>query len=509
MIPVAVTVDVVHHQVGLQVERYRLPVIAAGDGHLYPDGAQVVPHVREVPHLRIVEEGQNIGIVRAQAFHYGQVGCSLPLARGPVAVQPVKFGDVRGRHAIVAADPEEAAFVDDLAHRDHGVIAVAQPGVFVHARVEVVGILLLQLDDARIVVRDGLRAVVDLLPVAHAVPDLELAMDEQVEVDVDAVFLELRDEIVEAVEAFVGEVLGVVVGIVEDVRFRPVRVHVVQAHHVAAEARQARRRPLGRLVIHKHGAAGDHCAPETNRRAVLEDEAIAVDGEEAVLTRRRVQQVGGVHQRGHAVVHAQRLERVPATDVGRRRGCRAADLQLGVELDDKGEIAQDAHFAAQEGALSRQFAVQDSEPVRGGGFDYRGRTVNLANARGDPAVRQAHMPHAPALARQPQDDGAASTLRVSDRPLGGKGLEPGCNLLMHSVRLLRARAAGDGAQHRAEQPKSDYVPSDFAHPLAKRREPPGPGARAASVVTQRGPRIIEVPELREYSRNFANAERTR
>ena len=129
----------------------------------------------------------------------------------------------------------EGVFVVDLHERDGGFVGVALAGVGVHVREEVAGVVLLHGDHRGAVVVHALVVVGVALFLGARTVGVG-AGDVQVQVGVDAVFLQLGDEEIEPVELAGVERAAV---LCEDAAGRAEHVHVVKAHAVDAKFRHA------------------------------------------------------------------------------------------------------------------------------------------------------------------------------------------------------------------------------------------------------------------------------
>ena len=166
------------------------------------------------------------------------------------------------------------------------------------------GIFLLQLNEAGVVDGIALGAEREAAGIVQPVAFREVAGDQQIDVQIDALFLEFGGEIVEAIQTLRMEEAARALFIVQQRSFlaaRPVsdaladrRVGRVHADHVHAQAGETLGQALGVLVSRGIGAGGNVETQETGACAVFKDEMTVLDADEAVLACRRVQQVGEV-----------------------------------------------------------------------------------------------------------------------------------------------------------------------------------------------------------------------
>jgi len=254
-----------------------------------------------------IAEGTHIGVVGPGAAQGGGVAVSLTQ---PVIPHGLEFGAV-GLHQIAPRNVvvEQAVFVLDLQHADRRVQAVGDARVGVDmVKEKVVGVLLLQLDEAFVEEGVGAPRAVHLVGVGQAVAIAESAVAAQHEIDIHAALLCLRHPVVHAIAVLGVELrAAVVVGVrfVDDVASHKVVfltaavVHLVQAHHVAAApGHYIEHRGDARFfnlphVIRRHGHA-----PEAQPLAVFLGAEVAVWAllNPTVLARGGIQQIGEVHQ---------------------------------------------------------------------------------------------------------------------------------------------------------------------------------------------------------------------
>ena len=166
------------------------------------------------------------------------------------------------------------------------------------------GVLLLQLDEPLVVHGVPLHAGGNGAGVFQLVPLQKGAGHDQVDVQVDALFLELGEEVVEAVQPLRVEQAAGAFVVVQQRRFPaagPVSDAVadggvggVKADHVHAHAGKALSQLLRVLVARRVGARGDIKAQESGALTVFKEEMPVLDADEAVLPGGRVQKMGEI-----------------------------------------------------------------------------------------------------------------------------------------------------------------------------------------------------------------------
>jgi hypothetical protein len=217
----------------------------------------------------------------------------LQLFRSEVGFQPrvvdaVQLVRVELRRRIVAlSDP---VLIEDLDDGDGRLITVFRFSVRVDVRQQVVGVLLLQLDDALVEEREALGPL-QAVGIRHAIALFVRASDVEIEVHVDAVLLELGHQEVEPVELLRIEGAGIVLAAVGNAGGRPL-VDEMQADNVDAVTRQGagphRRVFLGGKLDRSRTPIGEVNAPESDTLPVGLHEVSALDANVAVLTGRSI-----------------------------------------------------------------------------------------------------------------------------------------------------------------------------------------------------------------------------
>ena len=109
----------------------------------------------------------------------------------------------------------EGVLVEQFHDGDGGLVAVFGPRVSIHMGQQILGVLLLEIDEARIEKREPL-APLDFVEVLHAVAGLIRPAHVQVEIDIDPALLEFGDLVVQAVELLGVERAAVVAGGIDD-----------------------------------------------------------------------------------------------------------------------------------------------------------------------------------------------------------------------------------------------------------------------------------------------------
>ncbi len=169
--------------------------------------------------------------------------------------------------------PEQGIFVEDLDRRQRGIVTVALVRVGVQVREDIRHPAVhdgrdLLVEELGVGGRSPLRQPGDFIARLEAVR--EWIVD--VEDDVDAVFAQLGDQIIQPVEAFLAVVEGGPAAAVAEI-LQPVHPGDVDA--LAAH-------PPDRIVELLPGEAPDLGSEETDRRPIFEDEPVSLDGDEAV-----------------------------------------------------------------------------------------------------------------------------------------------------------------------------------------------------------------------------------
>ena len=335
-------------------------VVGAGDRHLHAERVAEIPrHVEVERRFRVADEG-HLGVqpllrgrADLRALEPGDRGVGgdarelaqpLHLGRRARLRQP---GVVLRRQQVVVvrrrrveAEPQ-AVLVEDLDDRDRRLVPILGLRVGIDVREDLPRVVLLQLDQARVVERHPLRPA-DLVEVLHAVPGLVRPADVQVQIDVDPALLELGHEEVEAVELARVEAPAVT-GARGDDPARGVEVDEVQAHHVHPVARECagphRDVFLRRQQDRASAPVGEMHPPEAEPSAVPPGQMAVPDAHEPVLARRRIQQERHVGRRGarRAMIDRERLQQtvVPPLCGGRGR-------QQGQE-DERAKHAKSGH----------------------------------------------------------------------------------------------------------------------------------------------------------------------
>ena len=157
--------------------------------------------------------------------------------------------------------------------------------------------LLVQIDQAAVVVVDTLERTGQVIFIIQTVSGQVSAQRKQVNVDVDAAFLQLADQKIKPVKIvrmqFAGMPFAVIdkgVGMFSDL----IGVHMMHAHHVDARCRQAIRH-LYRNFLVRHGSAKHQVdTEETDRLAVLKHKFAVFRPDKSVFPRRRIKQMAKI-----------------------------------------------------------------------------------------------------------------------------------------------------------------------------------------------------------------------
>jgi len=215
----------------------------------------------------------------------------------PLTAEFRRVGFRQAVESSVIVMARQRIFVADFDHRHTRLVGVGVAGVGIDVRQQLLCVLLLQLDHPRHKLADSLVRPGQLFRVLEAVTLVQRPSDVQVDVHVEASFLERRDHVVEFFQLVGIEVpLGQrVVGQNGLRRFRHEvhvpRIHEVQPYAIDAESRQTRRQLVRRLVRRKVRGAGKIGRVETDG-ARVGDEMTVLHSHEAVLAGRRIEQVG-------------------------------------------------------------------------------------------------------------------------------------------------------------------------------------------------------------------------
>ena len=347
-----VEVGVVLHQIAVRVPIHvRRPghEVAGHDGDLYAQGNEIVLHVlvESAVHPRaelheVCVAGRALGGVPvAHGFAHGLIEAALDAAHGPLCgilvlaqgayalVGPGLFhllaavifhqqevpeaaGNLVpiGLHLLArvrAGVPLDGALlVVHLHGHDRRIVLEGKAGVGVHMAEQLPGVFLLQLDEPCVVHGVALHAGGDGAGVLQTVALEKGPGHDQVDVQVDALFLELGKEIVEAIQTLGVEDAGGALVIIQQ-RGLPAAGPVagslsdggvgrVEADHVHAHAGKARGQLLRVLVGRSVGAGGAVEAQEPGSLAVLKSKVALLHAHKAVAAGRLVQQVGEVQR---------------------------------------------------------------------------------------------------------------------------------------------------------------------------------------------------------------------
>jgi hypothetical protein len=204
---------------------------------------------------------------------------------------------------------EQRVLVGDLLHGKGRLVHVAKAGVRIAVREELRGVLLLQLDHPPVEDAGPLHRVfpprVHLGRIADAVARLEMPVAQEVEIDVNALLFQLRDEVVVAVENLGIEGTGIASAVVD--QSGPSAVGGVQPHQVDPKAGQSRGGGFGDVSGRRRTGTAHVGAEEPGPRAVGEDKvSLLVHGEKAVFPRRPVQEMAQVDLLQRRVVQRER-----------------------------------------------------------------------------------------------------------------------------------------------------------------------------------------------------------
>ena len=173
--------------------------VGSRDGDLDADGAHICLHVIKIgllDHQLEVEHGQR-GVV-------GEIDWRLRRRVSILLAPSLVFlfqTCAIGLHKLFAVR-EDFVFVGDFGHDDDGIVLVRKLRVGIDMRPNLLAELLLQLDEMFVEIRLRTGGIRQTLRVFDAVAFTETTVCQHVEIDIDAVFLEGEDEIVEAVHAF-------------------------------------------------------------------------------------------------------------------------------------------------------------------------------------------------------------------------------------------------------------------------------------------------------------------
>ena len=345
-----VEVGVVLHQIAVRVPIHvRRPghEVAGHDGDLHAQGDEIVLHVlvegavhprAELHPVRVA--GRAFGCVPvAHGFAHGLIEAALDAAHGPLCgilvlaqradalVGPGLFhllaamvlhqqkvpeaaGNLVpiGLHLLArvrAGVPLDGALlVVHLHGHDRRIVLEGKAGVGVHMAEQLPGVFLLQLDEPCVVHGVALHAGGDGAGVLQTVALEKGPGHDQVDVQVDALFLELGKEIVETVQPLGIEDAGGALVIVQQ-RGLPAAgpvagalpdgsVGCVEADHVHAHAGKARGQLFRVLVGRSVGAGCNVEAQEAGALAVLKSKVAILHAHEAMAARRGVQQMGKI-----------------------------------------------------------------------------------------------------------------------------------------------------------------------------------------------------------------------
>jgi len=221
------------------------------------------------------------------------LGGAVPLAEPGVEELAEGGGVGVGQVVQLAPAPRgpQRVLVVDLHKGDRRLLGVRGFRVGVDVGQQIAGVLLLQLDHARLEVVQPLVVVRPLLAKRESLLVVQPPRHVQVQVRVDAVLLELVDEVVELLDPL--RVDDRLVGALAPDR---ARVHVVHAHAVDAEAGEPGGHALGLLALREAGVEAEVGGPEADRPGVGH-QAPLLRAHEAVFAGRLFQprrDVGGV-----------------------------------------------------------------------------------------------------------------------------------------------------------------------------------------------------------------------
>ena len=194
--------------------------------------------------------------------------------------------------------------VVDLNGHHRRVVQQPGAGIGVYMAKEFLGVLLLQLDQPPVYHGVALQAGAGLSGVIQAVPLLEGPGYNEIDVQVDAMLLQLGPEVVEPVQPIRVKIAGSAAFIVQQGRFPaggPASRFVpnggvggVKADDVHPQAGEARCQLVGGLVVRCVGAGGQVEPNKAGTRAVFKVEVTVPHYHMAVLAGGGVQQVGKV-----------------------------------------------------------------------------------------------------------------------------------------------------------------------------------------------------------------------
>ena len=352
-----VEVGVVFHQVPICVSiNVRRPAqqVAGGDGRFGPQGFQKILHLTIEPAVQLDAELHGVGVA-------GGAVLTAPVPRGLVdRLHKSTFRDAHGAGCWVFVLPQgtdaligpsllklipaaifrqqEVAellqqlfpigghpwqifhicrtfyggvLVVDLKGHHRRVVQQPGAGIGVYMAKEFLGVLLLQLDQPPVYHGVALQAGAGLSGVVQAVPLLESPGYNEIDVQVDAMLLQLAPEVVEPVQPIRVESAGSAAFIVQQGRLpaggpaaRLVPdggVGCVKADDVHPQAGEARCQLVGGFVVRCVGAGGQVEPNKAGPRAVFKVEVTVPHYHMAVLAGGGVQQVGkvqGAHVRG-------------------------------------------------------------------------------------------------------------------------------------------------------------------------------------------------------------------
>ena len=264
---------------------------------------------------------------------------------GPFAVHGFEARAVRFERDFLRP---QVVFIGELHHGESGIILVGDFRVGIYVRPEVSRILLLKFDEPAVEIAVRFRADGKILRVVHAVAFLEGAVDQLVEIDVDAFAFEAVHQIIEFVQIDRIEGARVVRLLVEEAVFAPLRVRMMGADDVDAVGGEASGDEFGLFMRGEVRACGEARPPEADGLAVSgSDELTVLYGDEAMLSGWLVVEEGDVQRGG----------RVPRKRVGEPFG-RVRDGRDGVRVKER------IHGAV------RVFSGEGNGPFDGDGADF-------------------------------------------------------------------------------------------------------------------------------------------
>ncbi|OPZ17195.1 MAG: hypothetical protein BWZ10_01247 [candidate division BRC1 bacterium ADurb.BinA364] len=256
-------------------------------------------------------------------------------------------------------DVEKRILVGDFLHGQRRIVDVSQARVGILVRQQLRGVFLLQFDHAAVEYAGALERVfpasLHFRRVAHAVGFHELAIIQQIEIDVDAALLQLRDEIVVAVQRFGIEMARIAFAVIEQPR--AARIGIVQAQKIDAVFGKPLGEHFGIGLFGRGERAADVRAEKARPLPIREIEMpILAHREKSMFAGRRVEQAAEIDFGQRRIVEREGPF-VPAPGI---RAFHARFLLPGGELRRRAEPERQADTDSQSQSDVAHTSASDS-----------------------------------------------------------------------------------------------------------------------------------------------------